>query len=70
MTTFEDMPDPVPTFVAQFDSTCNKCGTTLQTGQKATFDGNDAVHLKCPPKRTACPECWLVHGTHQEECDA
>lgn len=65
---FEDLPDG-PVFTAQFNSTCMKCGETLEEGQKARFEGNEAVHLKCPVPREVCQSCWLVHGTHQEECE-
>ena len=68
--TFDDLPDHGgATFTAQFDSTCSNCGGTLQEGQPGRFEGDDAVHVECPPKRSACPRCWLVHGTHQEECE-
>ena len=66
MRCFEDVG---PTFTATFDSTCGNCRQTLEVGQEGQYDGGDAVHVKCPTKRAACPHCWLVHGTHQEECE-
>lgn len=66
---FAELPDVGPIFTAQFNSRCSNCGKTLEIGQQARFQGNDAVHLKCPEQRKACPVCWLVHGTHQEECE-
>lgn len=69
MSDFDNLADPPPVFIAKFNSTCANCGETLREGQQATFDGNEAVHLKCPERRAACPRCFLVHGTHQEECD-
>lgn len=70
MVPLDDFGDlPGPRFTAQFNSTCSACGEMLEEGQKARFEGNDAVHLKCPTARPACPDCFLVHGTHQEECE-
>jgi len=65
--TFEDLPGPI--FTAQFMSQCHNCEFPLEIGQQARFEGNEAVHLKCPEPRKACTRCWLVHGTHQEECE-
>lgn len=66
---FEDLPEPSRSFTAQFNSTCANCGETLRTGQEARFEGNDAVHMKCPIKREPCPRCFVVHGITQEECE-
>jgi hypothetical protein len=64
---FEDLPGPV--FTAKFNSDCANCEFKLMEGQAARFEGNDAVHLKCPVPRPACTTCWLVHGIAQEECE-
>lgn len=70
---FEDLPDTSgPTFVAEYDSPCNRCSAMIWEGQLAQYVDNLIVHVNCPPpppKRAACPKCWLVHGTHQEDCD-
>lgn len=56
-------------FLAKFTSDCANCEFPLKEGERARFDGNHPVHLMCPEKRPACTECWLVHGTAQEECE-
>lgn len=56
-------------FEAQFKSDCGNCEFPVEKGQAATFEDNEAVHIKCPKVRPACPDCWLVHGTAQEFCE-
>lgn len=68
-----DFDDIGPIFEAQFDSDCERCTSRIKEGDDARMVGpGQAVHDKCPPeppKRPACPHCFLVHGTAQEECD-
>lgn len=66
---FSLMPDIGPAFEARFNSHCSKCGQTIEAGQQARFEEGKVVHVKCPERRKACTVCWLVHGTHQEECE-
>ena len=56
-------------FTTQFTSSCDHCGSKIAEGDPARYrNDRDVVHVKCPEQRNACTRCWLVHGTHQEEC--
>lgn len=63
-------------FIARFTSECAAdCGDELQEGQLAVMTEDGAAHAFCreeseePELRAVCPRCYLVHGTHQEDCE-
>lgn len=67
-----DLDDIGPIFEAQFNSDCARCTHRILEGDEARMVSGEAQHAKCPPeppKRAACPHCFLIHGTGQEECD-
>lgn len=67
-----DLDDIGPLFIASYNSECGNCSLRIKEGDEARMVFGEAVHAECPPeppKRTACPHCFLVHGTAQEECD-
>lgn len=57
-------------FIAKFSGECDACEFPIREGQKAKFNSSDSVeHVECPSARPVCTDCWVVHGTHQEECE-
>ena len=57
-------------FIAQFNSDCENCESRILAGQEARMIGpGQAVHAKCPKRRSICPDCHLVHGITQVECE-
>lgn len=69
MDDFEAFSSRGPVFIAEFYSDCENCAQPIKEGDKAQMVNGGAVHDKCPSKLPSCPECFLVHGTAQVECD-
>lgn len=66
---FEEMADVGPVFTAQFTSDCDHCEFKIKLGDQARYSDGDVIHVVCPKPREVCTTCWLLHGTHQEECE-
>ena len=61
-----------PTFEARYHGTCARCGLGIRPGERVRYDDendDELNHERCPRKKPACPQCFLVHGSGQEECD-